>query len=310
MSCLFDKDISEMNFKELREAVQLLYDRVVKTERKYNDALQNIDVDNLGRGYTVEQNNMKAQLKITVGVIKTLVSETDLANKLEAYSTIEQTARFLKTIVSKSLDLSEAVEVSSEKYMTDESKVYVIRDADKDGNVLSEVYYYYNGITEEWHVLSGDNIYTVFEQTANGFALRGNVLIDGNTVITKNLKLKGNYWTLKMSNDELVFCDDNDNEKLKLGAHTVGDEYYYPYIFVGAGSESTKRGCIEKMRNGLWIGDASVFGYENLYPGTNTPPSHGASTSLGTGIFLDFENGKIFTYQGGKIREIGTAVFG
>lgn len=96
---MFDIPISKMNDKQLRNAVQLLYDELAMFKRKYNDAIYNLDSDNLGKSFTIEQNNMKAQIKVTADAIKTMVSDTDLQSELEKYSTIEQTAQQIELAV-------------------------------------------------------------------------------------------------------------------------------------------------------------------------------------------------------------------
>ncbi len=313
---MHEENIEKMNFKELRAEVQLLRDEIALLRRKFYQELQLLDSSNFSKGFTVEQDNMKAQVQVTADAIKTLVSETDLKKTLSAYSTIKQTARAIEAVVSKSASLSDAEAVTSIDEMLDTDKVYVIRTTDEsdDEKVLSEKYYYYNDLSNEWELLSGDSIYTVFEQTAEGFALRGNVVVDGKTVITKDLILKSLAWYTAMSGDKLVICDGDKNVKLEFGANTVSDAYEYPYIFIGAGESDTKKGCIEKMRKGLWIGDSSVFNYEGEYPGGSIVPVDGAETVLGTGIFFDFENSNVFLYQGGKISLLSggssVAVFG
>lgn len=188
---MFDIPISKMNDKQLRNAVQLLYDELAMFKRKYNDAIYNLDSDNLGKSFTIEQNNMKAQIKIAADAIKTMVSESDLDKTLENYSTITQTANAIQTVVSKGANLDDAIPISSLEDATDTEAIYVVKETNENGKLLSETYYYFNDITEQWEILSGDSIYTVFNQTAEGFSLKGNVVIDGNTVITKNLTLSG-----------------------------------------------------------------------------------------------------------------------
>lgn len=188
---MFDIPISKMNDKQLRNAVQMLYDELAMFKRKYNDAIYNLDSDNLGKSFTIEQNNMKAQIKVTADAIKTMVSDTDLQSALTNYSTITQTANAIQTVVSKGANLDDAISIPSLDYATDRNAVYVIRSTDALGNITGERYYYYNDVLNQWEILSGDSIYTVFNQTASGFELKGNVLIDGNTVITKNLTLSG-----------------------------------------------------------------------------------------------------------------------
>lgn len=184
-------NIENMNFKELRTEVQLLRDELAIFKRKYEDAIYNLDSDNFGKSFTVEQNNMKAQIKVTADAITTMVSDTDLATALEQYSKITQTAEAIQTVVSKSADLENAVEISSLGQATDVTKTYVIREKTTDDKVKDEKYYYYNDLTNTWELLIGNNIHTMFEQTAEGFLLRGNTVIDGNAVVTENLTLSG-----------------------------------------------------------------------------------------------------------------------
>lgn len=97
---MFDIPISKMSDKQLRNAVQLLYDELAMFKRKYNDAIYNLDSENLGKSFTVTQNNMKAQLKIAADAIKSAVTEEDLALELKNYSTIEQTAEAITSTVT------------------------------------------------------------------------------------------------------------------------------------------------------------------------------------------------------------------
>lgn len=159
----------------------------------------------------------------TAEMIQTKVSKTDLDAKLKEYSTITQTAQQIQTVVSKSADLSKAIIIPSLEYATNKEKIYVVQESDDDGNVLSETYYYFNDITRQWEILSGDSIYTVFNQTAEGFSLKGNVLIDGNTVITKNLTLSG-IVTWDMENSP-VKSQYSANKNSWHDTYTLGDMY-------------------------------------------------------------------------------------
>lgn len=212
-----DGDINKMNFKQLKNEVQLLRDELAIFKRKYEDAIYNLDSDNFGKSFTVEQNNMKAQIKITADAIKTMVSDTDLAAELEKYSTIEQTAERIQTVVSKSANLDEAVLIDSLDNATDTEAIYVIQQKDDNGTVLSETYYYFNDVTNQWEILSGDSIYTVFNQTADGFSLKGNVMIDGNAVVTKNLTLSG------------IVTWDMDNSPVKSQYSVSGSSWHDTY---------------------------------------------------------------------------------
>lgn len=103
--------------------------------------------------------------------------------ELDGYTTIEQTAQAITQTAYRGINLNDAEEVSSTQDMKDKEKVYYIS---KSG---VRTYYAYNSALEEFTlILDGQSIYTVFEQTADGFEFKGNVIIDGDAVVTKNLK--------------------------------------------------------------------------------------------------------------------------
>ena len=207
-----DMDINKMDFKALRNEVQSLRDELAIFKRKYEDMIYNLDSDNLGKGFMLEQNNLKTQITIAAGKIESMVSDTDLEDALSNYSKITQTADYIQSIVSKSANLSAAEEVDSYDDLKNKDKdgIYVIRTraTDEDGkeHITSERYYYYNDVLKSWELLSGDSIYTVFQQTPEGF------VIDGNTVITKNLKLSGNVtWDMSNSPVQARYSSDGAN---------------------------------------------------------------------------------------------------
>ena len=101
--------------------------------------------------------------------------------KFDNYSTIEQTANAIKSHAYASADLSSAKEISNLADRTDIKKTYVISTTDGSGKV-TKTYYYYNDISGKWEEIIGGGIETVFEQTSEGFKLKGNVLIDGGSV--------------------------------------------------------------------------------------------------------------------------------
>lgn len=94
-------DISKMDFKQLRNEVQLLRDELAIFKRKYEDVIYNLDSDNFSKGFIVEQDNMKAQMKVTTEAIKFMVSDTDLQKELQNYSTVEMTSKAITAEVSK-----------------------------------------------------------------------------------------------------------------------------------------------------------------------------------------------------------------
>lgn len=215
--------ISKMNYEQLRDTVQLLSDELALFKRKYEDSINNLDYNNMSAVLIKEKDTMKAQITVTADAIKTMVSETDLNGALEKYSTIEQTADAIKTVVSKGANLDEAIEIETLEDATDITATYVIQEKAEDGTLLSETYYYYNDLTKQWEILSGDSLYTVFEQTAEGFNLKGNVVIDGNAVVTKNLTLSGTVtWDMDNSPVKSQYSSDKSSWH---DTYTSGDMY-------------------------------------------------------------------------------------
>ena len=223
-------NIEKMDFKRLRNEVQLLRDELAIMQRKYEDILYNLDDD-----------NFSTQFK------KSKVSKEDLS----AYTTLEQTADAIKTQAYASADLSSAVEIKNISEATDKTKTYYIKDG--SGN---KSYYYYNEISKDWEEIVGGGIDTVFEQTATGFKLKGNVLIDGDTVVTENLKLSGNV-TWDMSNSPVLtrYSSDNSNWHSPM----ADGDMYMQMSFDGGKSWSTSTKVVgSDGRNGYNGSDANV----------------------------------------------------
>lgn len=192
-----DKDISRMDFKQLRNEVQLLRDELAMFKRKYEDAIYNIGTENLDKSLVAEQDNVKARVMVTADAIT---------------STVQSQANLKDAILIK--DLSEA---------TDRSKTYKIQSTNEDGKVIGEEYYYYNSLSKSWEKISGDTVYTMFTQTDEGFILKGNTVIDGTATITRNLVLSGNV-TWDMENSPVLTQYSSDG----YGWHSImvsGDKY-------------------------------------------------------------------------------------
>lgn len=185
-----ETDISKMNFKQLKNEVQLLRDELAVFKRKYEDAIYNLDNDNFGKSFTLEQNNMKALIKITADAVKTKVSEVDLNKELENYSTLEQTASEIKTTVNAkyvtdligdkyvtNAELSSEIRQSEEGIYSTVSLKYETKEDAQDEygsltNKISEVNQTANSI--EARVTDVESFKTsVFTQTAYGFTLDG-----------------------------------------------------------------------------------------------------------------------------------------
>ncbi len=261
-------NINKMDFKQLRNEVQLLRDELAIMKRKYEDIIYNLDTDNFSSRFVKEQGDMRTAIKVTAEGIETKVSneefestKTQLANKIESevktltnadkelstkitqtadairsevksatetldgkfdnYSTIEQTADAIKTQAYASADLSSAIQITDLAQATDQTKTYYIVDG--DGN---KVYYYYNKISKKWEEIVGGGIDTVFEQTATGFKLKGNVKVDGSCILTDSLifdssdnPLQVEYSVDGTNNWHSTFASGSDMfMRLKIGA--------------------------------------------------------------------------------------------
>ena len=214
-------NINTMDLKQLRNEVQLLRDELAIMKRKYEDILYNLDDANFSDRFVKEKDNMKTAITVTAEGIKTLVTKDEFESEmmetasliatkvsnteLGKYSTTAQTVDAIQTVVSKGANLDDAIPIVSLDYATDRNAVYVIRSTDALGNITGERYYYYNDLLNQWEILSGDSIYTVFNQTASGFELKGNVTIDGSLVTN-----------ISKVNDALYLGSDTDEYSKKI----------------------------------------------------------------------------------------------
>lgn len=162
-----DIPIQGMDFRQLRNEVQLLRDELAIMQRKYEDILYNLDDDNFSDYIKKEKENMKTEIIINEEGIKTKVD---------------------KAFNFEKATMGDGEPTSS----TDKTRLYY--------NQSNNRYYYFDDITQLWKEVQDGTIYSAFEQTATGFNLSGNVRIDGNTVITENLKLSGTVtWDMNNS---------------------------------------------------------------------------------------------------------------
>lgn len=125
-------NINQMNYKQLRNEVQLLRDELAIMKRKYEDIIYNLDTDNFSSRFVKEQGDMRTAIEITAEGIKTKVSKEDLNKSLSNYSTIEQTADKISTAVSsvnnstdEKLKNYSTIEQTAQKITSTVSKEYV-----------------------------------------------------------------------------------------------------------------------------------------------------------------------------------------
>lgn len=303
-----DKDINKMDFKELRSEVQLLRDELAVMRREYDDLFHNLDNENFSGSILKEKKDMKTQIQVNEKGISTLVSS------LGNYSTITQTNNKIAMVVSKS--------VSATFVLTDKNgeEIEPTRDntsAEEKGMICryNDEFYYYNNVSLSWNKCPYQNeIKSLFEQTSDGFNLVGDVSVKGK-IISSDTETD-NY--AQMSSTGLNVFINGEN---KIGMGYFGGFYNYPYITIGAGTDSetiVDVGCVYKLGKGLWIGDASIIDKGGDFPGgmIDSPKDIAVSHPDATGIFIDFANEKIYQYIEGVHSEIGsgggssTATFG
>ena len=215
-----DLDISRMTDKQLRNEVQMLRDELAVFKRRFEDMIYNLDSDNFGKSFTVEQNRMKSQVRITADAIKTMVSNEDMMSaitqkadsiklevtnetneKLTTYATTtytdkaitdKVTAEYIKTKIGgtyvESAEFSTMFETSAEGLRAEiradyeglEDEVSALSDSVTTISATAE------GITTKVTNLETFNS-TVFTQTSDKFLLDGDkVVFTGHIFLTDN----------------------------------------------------------------------------------------------------------------------------
>lgn len=166
---MFEADeFEKMNFKQLRSAVQELYDSYVKLKRLVEDSLDNIDESNLATTFRKKLGDNESMLSITAEKIESRVSYEDLENNLSQYSTIKQTANQIQMTVVQNREYTDSAkeELSSTFTMTaDRISTNVVKLNEKvDGNYAK----FYSSITqtaEAIETIVGKEITATFERT-------------------------------------------------------------------------------------------------------------------------------------------------
>lgn len=191
-------DINKMDFKQLRNEVQMLRDELAIMKRKYEDIIYNLDDDNFSSRFVKEKGDMKTAIEITAEGIKTKVSKEELDKSLESTKTqtaamissevstlydndatltseisrVEQTANRIESTVTSVFQ--EITEVEHTSQMTDKSKIYTYNGTN----------YHYNKIQSQWEEIEGNSIASSFIQTSDGFQLNGDVSISGDAIVS------------------------------------------------------------------------------------------------------------------------------
>lgn len=162
-------EIEKMDFKQLRNAVQELYDSYVKLKRLIEDSLDNIDESNLATTFRKKLDNHESMLSITAEKIESRVSYEDLENNLSQYSTISQTADQIQMSVVQSQEYTDNAteELSSTFTMTaDRISTNVVKLNKKvDGN-YTKLYSSITQTAEAIETIVGKELTEYFEATA------------------------------------------------------------------------------------------------------------------------------------------------
>ena len=136
-------NIANMTDKQLRNEVQLLRDELAIFKRKYEDLLYNLDDDNFSSTFLKEKNGMKTAIEITAEGLSTKVSNEEFQTEIK--------------------QVSEEIKLSASAL----------------GQEISSLSVTTSGIRSRVGSLENGEYgrFTLFEQTADGFKLTGDVKI-------------------------------------------------------------------------------------------------------------------------------------
>ena len=163
MSLHNQKNIEDMNFEELRQTVSDMRAELTKYKKLLDLYLEDAENSALGKTLKLENGKLKTQIKAIAGEIA--------------------------TNVTKEIDVSDAIptdEIPTESGNYDTGTIYKYTET-VDGKKVT-TYYYYNTITKKWDVVTDFSLMSVFQQTPEGFRLKGDVVkVDGSCVLTDSL---------------------------------------------------------------------------------------------------------------------------
>lgn len=161
--------------------------------------------------------------KQTADMIQSKVKE-EISNAgggidLTQYTTIEQTANAITQTAFRGYSLEKlqgAIKASSDEFMENPSLLYYITDG------ITKTYYAYNSVLKKFMpIIDGQSIYTVFEQTSDGFVFQGNVRIDASLIVQGEMKGINIYVGDSVTDQPIaIIADDIYDAYIKVG--TVG----------------------------------------------------------------------------------------
>lgn len=213
-------NINQMNYKQLRNEVQLLRDELAIMQRKFEDIIYNLDTDNFSSRFVKEQGNMKTAIEVNANGIKTKVSKEEMETFKE--STLTQTAEQIKVEVEKvntatdnKLKNYATTDWTAEKISSTVTKEFVTDLIDgeyvTDATFKSQFDMYANGIyatVEETYETKSD----ANSSYSNLRSSISSVSQTANSIETKVGKLEngqyGNYTLFKQTDDTFLFDGD------------------------------------------------------------------------------------------------------
>lgn len=237
--------------KKLSDRVQYLEDQLVKQRRENANLMEELDASRtsgISSSFVGAVDKKFSEIMQTEEKIQMTVADvSDEAKK--QYSKYEQTAEKVAVVVA---DIEENVKQSISEIEATAKDIsfkvgtywYAVvnvgvnpEDIDNKGALskytdslitYKNQNYYYNDITDKWQKTDSDSITSQFLQTANGFKLNGDVLIDGNTFVNGEFSTAvENSINVKIVGGSIIFYTEG-NDLFKLERTDAG--YMQMYI--------------------------------------------------------------------------------
>lgn len=279
-----DQNINQMDFKELRNEVQRLRDELAIMQRKYEDIFNNLEheIPYINGKYTITEDltlsgTVKWEMKNSP--VKTQYSKdakTWHDEQISGFKYMRMTFDGGKTWTNATQVVGEDGSSASVTFAQVNSTLGNLfkKKQSGDPSELTSVYLYSPSI---WgaqiygcEIFAGIGSNSYSQMTESGF----DVLVNG-------------------------------GRKVGIGCHEGNESYPYVILGTGVNSEGRNRGCIYKLGQGVWIGDASIIEAGGDYPGgeSSVTDINGAYPQA-TGVFINLKNGVIYQYNSGSPQPI------
>lgn len=291
-----DKDINQMDFKELRKEVQSLRDELAIMQRKYEDIFNNIEyeIPYINGKYTITEDltlsgTVKWEMKNSP--VKTQYSKDGTTwndEQIDGYKYMRMSFDGGQTWTKKTQIVGEdgnAASLTFERVNAALGNTFKKAGNDAPTEITGSYVYsgaIYAGEIYGCHIYSGEGNDSYSEMTSDGL----NVNVD-------------NAMKVKIGSNEISKWIEGTNEVVTTS---------YPYITLGAGSNEVglNKSCVCKLGKGMWIGDECILNEGGDYPGgTSKVENISEKFSQATGLFINFENNVIYQYNAGVPQAIG-----